>query len=204
MNRTQKLDIPLLTFGVLSMAKYTTDFKLSVIARYQSNHSYKRTAQHFNLDHKTVELWVKLYQTHGIESIKRRHTKAIYDTDFKLSAVLELINGKPLRQLAIELNISNLALLSNWLKSYQSFGIMGFTPKPKGRKAVSKSNKKNNKTNTDIKSTNKTKPSWQSKQDHEKSVDDLLDELAYLRAENDYLKKLDALIRKKKQSKNKL
>lgn len=32
-----------------------------------------------------------------------------------------------------------------------------------------------------------------------KSVDDLLAELAYLRAENDYLKKLDALIRQKEQ-----
>lgn len=38
--------------------------------------------------------------------------------------------------------------------------------------------------------TNKatSKPSWQAKPDNEKSVDDLLAELAYLRAENDYLK----------------
>ncbi|MDO4896288.1 MAG: helix-turn-helix domain-containing protein [Moraxella sp.] len=53
------------------MAKYTTDFKLSVIAHYQSNHSHKRTAKQFNLNHKTVELWVKLHQTHGIDDIKR-------------------------------------------------------------------------------------------------------------------------------------
>ncbi|STZ01907.1 helix-turn-helix domain-containing protein [Moraxella equi] len=44
------------------MAKYTTDFKLSVIEYYLNHHSYHQTAKHFNLDHKTVELWVKLYQ----------------------------------------------------------------------------------------------------------------------------------------------
>ncbi|WII95237.1 hypothetical protein LU276_02725 [Moraxella haemolytica] len=49
----------------------------------------------------------------------------------------------------------------------------------------------------------KPKSHWQTKPDNEKSVDDLLAELAYLRAENDYLKKLDALIRQKQQTKNK-
>ncbi|STZ08256.1 Transposase and inactivated derivatives [Moraxella caprae] len=182
------------------MAKYTTDFKLSVIAHYQSNHSYKRTAKHFGLDHKTVELWVKLYQTHGIDGIQRRSTKAVYDTDFKLNAIKQLQNGKSLTQLSIELNLPTPSLLSNWLKSYQTFGIMGLEPKPKGRKAMS--NKHNANQN---KLTNKTtsKPSWQAKPDNEKSVDDLLAELAYLRAENDYLKKLDALIRQKEQLKNK-
>lgn len=73
---------------------------------------------------------------------------------------------------------------------------MGLTPKPKDRKAMS--NKHNANQN---KLTNKatSKPSWQAKPDNEKSVDDLLAELAYLRAENDYLKKLDALIRQKEQ-----
>lgn len=63
---------------------------------------------------------------------------------------------------------------------------MGLTPNPKAEKQCQ---------------TNKTtsKPSWQAKPDNEKSVDDLLAELAYLRAENDYLKKLDALIRQKEQ-----
>ena len=90
----QKLDA--LTFGVLSMAKYTTDFKLSVIGYYLNHHGYKQTAKHFNLNHKTVELWVKLYQAHGIDGIKRRHTKAVYDTTFKLDAIKQLQQGKSL------------------------------------------------------------------------------------------------------------
>ncbi|VEG13977.1 helix-turn-helix domain-containing protein [Moraxella cuniculi] len=178
------------------MAKYTLDFKLSVMAYYQNNHNYKRTAKHFGLDHKTVELWVKLYQTHGIDGIKRRRTKAIYDTTFKLNAVQQVLLGKSLTQLAIELNLPQPALLSNWLKSYQSFGIMGLTPKPKGRKVMSNKHNTNKDKTTKNKSTSKTKP-----QDDDYAK--LLKRLAYLEAENDYLKKLDALIRQKEQSKNK-
>lgn len=183
------------------MAKHTTDFKLTVINHYLNGHSYTQTAKHFDLDKKCVELWVKLYQTHDIDGIKRRNTKAIYDTQFKHNAVLELMTGKSLTQLAIELNISNPALLSNWLKSYKAFGIIGLEPKPKGRKPMSNKHNPNKSQSTINKGT--SKPNWQTKPDHEKSVDDLLTELTYLRAENDYLKKLDALIRQKQQNQNK-
>lgn len=54
MNRTPKLATHTLTFGVLSMAKYTTDFKLSVIAYYLNGHSYKQTAKQFNLSTETL------------------------------------------------------------------------------------------------------------------------------------------------------
>ena len=174
------------------MAKYTTDFKLSVIEYYLNRHSYKHTAKHFGLDHKAVEWWVKLYQTHGIDGIKRRSTKAVYDTNFKLNAVQQVLLGKSLTQLSIELNLPQPSLLSNWLKAYQTFGIMGLEPKPKGRKAMSNSKHKASKNQ----STNKAEP-----QDDDYAK--LLKRLAYLEAENDYLKKLDALIRQKKQNQTK-
>ncbi|AKG15665.2 hypothetical protein AAX09_06650 [Moraxella bovoculi] len=176
------------------MAKYTTDFKLSVIAYYLNRYSYKQTAKYFNLAHKTVELWVKLYQAHGIDGIKRRHTEAVYDTTFKLNAIKQLQNGKSLTKLAIELNLPTPSLLSNWLKSYQTLGIMGLEPKPEGRKAMSNKHSTNKDKTSKNKSTSKTKP-----QDDDYAK--LLKRLAYLEAENDYLKKLDALIRQKEQNK---
>lgn len=175
------------------MAKYTTDFKLSVIEYYLNRHSYKHTAKHFGLDHKAVEWWVKLYQTHGIDGIKRRNAKAVYDTNFKLNAVQQALLGKSLTKLAIELNLPQPSLLSSWLRSYQTFGIMGLEPKPKGRKIMSNKHNTNKDKTSKHKSTNKAKP-----QDDDYTK--LLKRLAYLEAENDYLKKLDALIRQKEQS----
>ncbi|STZ03879.1 helix-turn-helix domain-containing protein [Moraxella equi] len=177
------------------MAKYTTDFKLSVIAYYLNRHSYKQTAKYFNLDHKTVELWVKLYQTHGIDGIKIRNTKAIYDTAFKLNAIKQLQNGKSLTKLAIELNLPQPSLLSNWLKSYQTFGIMGLEPKPKGRKAMSNKHSTNKSKTSKNKSTSKAKSNWQNKADKDKTQEELITELQGLRMELDILKKLDALER---------
>lgn len=83
MNRTPKLAN---LWGVF-MAKYTECFKLKVINHCLDGYSYKRTAKYFNLDHKIVELWVKPYQAHGMDGIKRRYTKTVYTIDFKLSAV---------------------------------------------------------------------------------------------------------------------
>ncbi|OPH37828.1 hypothetical protein B5J94_05030, partial [Moraxella lacunata] len=93
-----------------------------------------------------------------------------------------------LTQLAIELDISNPALLSTWLKFYQSFGIIGLTFKPKGRP---KGNKTMNKT-----TNNKAQP---IKADKDKSRDELLNELLEFKVERDILKKLIALTQHKAQ-----
>ena len=95
--------------------------------------------------------------------------------------------------MAIELNISNPSVLFQWLKAYQTHGIMGLTPKPKGRKSMTTS------TNKSDKAAKKTKANQTSTNEHA----ELLRRIQYLEAENAYLKKLDALIRQKNQSKSK-
>lgn len=171
------------------MAKYTDDFKLQVINHCLNGHSYKQTAQSYGIDHKQVQIWIKLYQTHGIDAIKRRRTKTVYDTDFKLSAVQQVMLGRSLTELAIELNLPKPALLSSWLKAYQTHGIMGLYLKRKGRTPVTPSDK----AAKPIQIGKTASPT----DEHA----DLLRRIQYLEAENAYLKKLDALIRQKNQSK---
>ena len=168
------------------MTKYTMDFKLQVIDHYLTGHSYKQTAQAFGIDHKQVEVWVKLYQTHGVDGIRCRKSKTVYSTKFKHQVVLQTLAGKSMTALAIELNISNTGLLSQWLKAYQTHGIMGLTPKPKGRQSMLK--------------TNKAKQT--SKPDEQKTHAELIAELQHLRMENDILKKLEALERQQRKSKS--
>lgn len=159
------------------MTKYTADFKLSVIDHYLNGHSYKQTAQTFHINHRQVEIWVKLYQTHGIDGIRTRTGKAGYSLEFKHNVVLQILSGKSMTSLAIELNISNVGLLSQWLKAYQTHGIIGLKPKAKGRQPMHKTNK-----------ANKT-----SKPDEQKTCAELIAELQDLRMENAILKKLEAL-----------
>lgn len=122
-----------------------------------------------------------------IDGIRTRTSKASYSPEFKHTAVLQLLAGKSIRTLAIELNISNSSVLFQWLKAYQTHGIMGLTSKPKGRKAMTSS------TNKSDKAAKKAKADKTSTNEHA----ELLRRIQYLEAENAYLKKLDALIRQK-------
>ena len=169
------------------MTKYTIDFKLEVIDHYHNGLSCNQIANLFGIESSIVKNWVRLYQTHGIDGIRTRVSKTSYSPEFKHTAVLQLLAGKSIRTLAIELNISNPSVLFQWLKAYQTHGIMGLTPKPKGRKAMTQSTNK------------KAKANQTSTNEHA----ELLRRIQYLEAENAYLKKLDALIRQKNQSKPK-
>ena len=169
------------------MSKYTIDFKLSVINHYLNGSSYHQTAKTFCIDHKQVELWVKLYQIHGIDGIVTRTGKASYSPAFKHLAVLQLLAGKSIRTLAIELNISSPSVLCQWLKAYQTHGIMGLTSKPKGRRPMTTSTNKSDQA-TNVDKTDKTPTNEHA---------ELLRRIQYLEAENAYLTKLDALIRQK-------
>lgn len=82
---------------------------------------------------------------------------------------------------ALKFNISSPALISHWHKAYRLYGMSGLTPKRQGRGAM-------------------TKPVITSKPDDDKTPAELKRELAYLRAENAYLKKLDALLREREQA----
>lgn len=168
------------------MSKYTDDFKLSVINHYLNGSSYHQTAKTFCIDRKQVELWVKLYQVHGIDGVRTRTGKAVYSLEFKHNAVLQLLAGKSIQTLAIELNISSPSTLLQWLKAYQNHGIIGLHPKHQGRQSMHQ--------------TNKTKQA--SKPDEQKTHDELIAELQRLRMELDVLKKLEALERQQRKSKS--
>ncbi len=76
-------------------------------------------------------------------------------------------------QAALKFNISSPALLSVWRTAYAQHGMIGLTSKAKGSKAMSN-------------------PYIINKPDDEKTTEELKREKEYLRAENAYLKKLDA------------
>ncbi len=76
-------------------------------------------------------------------------------------------------------NMSSPGTISTWLTQFERFGLSGLQPKKQGRKM-----KKNQKQET-------IKPTEQM------SLEELREELEYRRAENAYLKKLDALLQEK-------
>jgi transposase len=102
-----------------------------------------------------------------------------YSIDFKLK-VLKTIEKESLslRGTCLRFNIPDLAIIVKWKKDFANFGLEGLQPKTKGRPR-SMNNFKRKKRKTD-------KPLTRE--------EELLKENEALRCENDYLKKLQALI----------
>ncbi len=168
--------------------KYDLVFKQQVIAYYHQGHSEIAVAEHFAVGAKDVSKWIKQFESGGIDAIRPKSSKSIYSAEFKYHVLMIMHNeGLSLSDTAIRFAISSPSLITVWSKAFDTNGMLGLMPKPKGKKPVSKSNKNN--------------PYIVDKPDDEKTLAELKRELEYLRVENEYLKKLDALLKNKDQSK---
>ncbi len=164
------------------MKKYNQNFKLLVVNHYnQTDNGYVKTGQVFNINESLVRKWVLIYKYQGKIGLKSRRKQPKYSIKFKYKLIKKVLAGNPILRVALQNGLSSDSLLSLWVSNYKKYGMDGLTPRPKGRrKRMTKTTRKN---------------------DIDKTTQELLDELEYLRAENAYLKKLEALAQKRKQEK---
>lgn len=163
------------------MSKYSVGFKQAVVEFYSDGtHSYHEVSLQFGLDESMVRKWVASHAAHGVAGLSRKYSH--YDAQFRLS-VLERMwkDGLSRRQAAALFNIRSAACLSVWEDRYEHGGIEALAPRRKGRPRSMPE--------PPIIAPGSDAP----KNDEAKSREELLAELAYLRMENDYLKKLEAL-----------
>ena len=164
------------------MAKHTEEFKYRVVQEYFNDPiGYRALSKKYGLQHSTVKRWVGWYQTHGMEGLAKKFTH--YSAEFKLS-VLRYVwdNSISYSQAAIHFNIRNPGILAQWVQLYRHGGLGALEPLHKGRPPTM--------------STPSKKPS-PNQESVAQSHEALLEELNYLRLENAYLKKLQALVQAK-------
>lgn len=162
------------------MSKYSVSFKQCVVEFYGGGkRSYREVGLHFGLDHSMVRKWVASHAAHGLGGLSKKLSH--YDAQFRLS-VLERMwkDGLSHRQVAALFNIRSAACLSVWEDRYERGGIEALAPRRKGRQRS-------------MPEPPAAPGSDRPQNDEAKSREELLAELAYLRMENDYLKKLEAL-----------
>lgn len=168
------------------MAKFTAEEKLEAVNRYLSGgESYRAIGRSIGTDDKAIIKWVKQYEYNGIEAFIKPCTS--YTTTFKLDVLNYMIeNGTSLIETAAIFNIPAPSSISTWRKQFSTSGLDALRSKKKGR--LSMKNKSNN----------------QSKHvPIEGSTEALQAEIERLRMENEYLKKLNALVQNKEKSPNK-
>ncbi|MFX2612005.1 transposase [Enterobacter mori] len=160
------------------MAKFSLEFKKEVSEKYLEDElSLKYVARMYGISPCTVRKWAYVYREHGIGVLTGK--KGRYSADFELMVVKEIVDDCfSVRETAVKHGIPAFGAVCTWLEKYRKYGEDAFIRK----------NKKN------IPVPDKRvipAPTLTALTENER------DELEQLRVENDYLKKLKALVQQK-------
>jgi transposase len=164
--------------------KHTEQFKLAAVERYlKGTEGYGLVAKKYGIEKTMLRRWVSWYQHHGIAGLSGK--TGPYDASFKLSVLKHMWdNGLSCTQAAAVFNVRNTQCVADWERRYRNGGVQ-MLERPRKR------------LRTPMQAPT-TKPDASS---HDKrSREEILEELEYLRAENAYLKKLDALVQAKQKA----
>ena len=164
--------------------KYSWEFKLECVNKYKNgeyiNISGSPGFQHNFMNH--VRNWVATYDDLGIDGLKHSPTNKNWTPEKRFELVAKVLAGHSIRSVAKNAHIDSGQLIQ-WVRRYNEKGMDGLQCK-KGRPTKQLVMKKK---------TKKTKLSI-SEQEELKL---LKERNEYLEMENEYLKKLDALVSKR-------
>ncbi|MFC7651353.1 IS3 family transposase [Pseudoduganella danionis] len=161
------------------MAKYTMQFKLEVVQRYQAEGiGFKSLGRLYGIDGAMVKRWIHLYQAHGESGLVKKFTG--YGVEEKLAILQRMWDEEwSYTQTIAAFNIRSMASLRSWERCYHSGGIEALKPRARGRpKKMPESLPPDTQRSTD---------------DETRTREELLAEVNHLRMEVAYLKKLPSL-----------
>ena len=159
--------------------KYSKEFKLQCVQRYK-NGDYIEDP--LGVKHKTFHdqllLWVRIYDSLGEAGLE--HGKPTLDINQKIELINRVEAGESYWSVALSVGIQA-ELLIKWHKIYKESGIDGLILLKRGRPSMAK-------TNMDV----------AKKEPKDMTRDELIEALEMATIENEYLKKLSALVQKRK------
>jgi transposase-like protein len=168
------------------MAKFTAEEKLQAVARYlNGNESYREIGKSLGIDFRHIYKWAKQFEHNGVEAFIKQCTS--YTQQFKLDVLNFMTeNGSSLTETAAIFNIPAPSSILVWKNQLEKQGIDALQTKKKGRPSM---NKESNKQPKQALAAG--------------SVEALEARIKQLEMENEYLKKLNALVQNKEKSPNK-
>lgn len=165
--------------------KYTYEIKLKAVKSIKKgiliDEPYNKISRQWR---DRVKYWEKIYDLHGENGLKRQYRWHTYKE--KLDVVKEVIKGNSINQVSINRNIPIKSIL-DWVNLYRQKGISGLKLVNKRKVLMSKKEK----------ATKSILKSKDNKSSYTK------EEIEYILAENEYLKKLHALVQEKNQKNQK-
>lgn len=162
------------------MAKMSAEEKLAAVQRYLKGKESSRTvAADIGVSHRYLLTWVKQYEHNGVEAFVKRYTN--YSKQFKLDVLNYMTeHGTSLYETAAIFKIAAASSIQRWKRQFETLGMDALQPKKKGRLSMKKESTKQPKNVL-----------------AEGSTEALQARIKQLEMENEYLKKLNALVQAK-------
>ncbi len=155
----------------------TFENKIEIYTRRKNGETISSLAQIFNINQTSLKYLIRLIDAHGLDSVKPALRKR-YSIEFKEESINRvIIDGDSIKGVSIEIGLSSPSILRNWVNKFKKNGY---------------TLKKDTMRNTAMKTTSKTIKNHNTDSIEEK-LKQLEEENLYLKAQNEYLKKLKAL-----------
>jgi transposase len=165
------------------MSKLTREQKIEIYHRRCKGESISSLTNNYSVSSSGINYLVKLIDCHG-EAILRNDKNRIYTTDLKNEMINKvLVEGQSVNSTALEYGLLSVGMLFNWIKSYKLNGCV-IVEKTRGRPSTMTCKKEFEKKYEDM--------------TPEEKVKFLESKNYYLEAENEYLKKLSAVVQNRK------
>ncbi len=164
--------------------KYSKEFRLKAVKEYLvgRNGGYNTIAKKYGINAADLKRWVGLYNYHGEKCFD---ISGSYCGEFKVHVVEYMHKHSiSLRQASMYFCIPTHSTISKWERIYYENGRDALLEERRGRKYMGKKKPLKQKLNVN-------------------QNEDLLEEVQRLRAENEYLKKLNALVQERERSEQK-
>ncbi|AYN03776.1 helix-turn-helix domain-containing protein [Flavobacterium sp. 140616W15] len=167
--------------------KYDYAFKLECVRLViEKGYSSEAVSNEKSISESNIRRWVSFYRAYGTIGLLPRKNR-VYSIDFKQKVLLSIDKDLlSLREARLKFNIPSDSIIIRWKRDFANFGLEGLSSKPKGRPRSMNFKRKQRKTD---------KPLTRE--------EELLKELEYLRAENEILKKFNALVQAEQANQNK-
>lgn len=157
--------------------------KLNIIKLLSVGKSRSSVAKQYNIDISTVAQIKRDFNKAGESALETKTRYNKYDLEFKIKIINEVKNGNGVRRVGLKYSIRHGTILQ-WLKKFDDFGYNGLVLDQRGRPKMKK--------NEGISNNNSEKNSTP-----EEKIKQLEKKIETLKMENDYLKKLDALVQER-------
>ena len=165
--------------------KYSDEFRLNVVQEYLSGKhgGFRALGEKHGMEQSIIRRWVHLYEQHGVEGLTA--VSGAYSGEFKIYVVEYMhMNQMSLAETANYFCIPSHPTVAKWERIYYEEGPEALLEERRGRKNMGK--KKSSKPKKNVNEN-----------------EDLLAEVQRLRMENEYLKKLNALVLEREKSEQK-